>query len=313
MAGTKEATESLPGYICESPLASGSTLQNSVEGVNTSVLQDKATCYSRSNNMAYRYLEDSLATPSGDDVILPADTLVGDPGRWIASWIVDGTQTVVADTFAAANALPFDVTKEGLVVVLRGLTAVGDGGGGTFTVTTGLVPDNFDIMSFTGDKSPYQLSRVDNYRANSLGIIEGVPVAIVIAAPSTPVEVTQNFTYVVSGPWNKATPARVRWLGNRSSGFAARYSLNFTGTPGDKIQAAYYQSNFVFSGAEPSVVIGLDGSAYLSGSANLYGVTTNSELRLRVRNVTGARNITPIAGGFELYLDRLVSDLGQIL
>lgn len=299
MAGTKTATEALPGFICESPLSAGSTPQNSVEGISTKGLQDKATCYSRSNNMMYRFDEESTATASGDDVILPADIDVADPGRWLAGWISDSSQVVMSDTFTSLNALPFDVTKEGLVLVLKGLTAVNDGGGGTFTIATGLTPDGYDVLSFTGSKSPYQIRRVDKYIGSAYVLLLNAPVAIVLPTTAA-VEVTQELAVVANGPWDRPTTSRLRWTG-QDADFDIGYTLNFTGTPGDRIKASYTAIAVTTpTDADPIVEVDISGYASLTLAAKPVTGVTNTTYRMLVRNLTAGRNITPVFLGVTL-------------
>jgi hypothetical protein len=82
MAGTRNRTEGLVGLVCESALVAGSDLLNSVEGIDVSSIQDRATCYVRDVDTSYRWFQDSVDAPAPPSVILPAGQLVGTPGRW---------------------------------------------------------------------------------------------------------------------------------------------------------------------------------------------------------------------------------------
>lgn len=83
MSGTKTQTEGLPGFVTQSILAATTNLQNSLEGIDPTSLQDRATCYVRENAGIYRFFDTSLAVAASPTVIRPASLTALQPGRWI--------------------------------------------------------------------------------------------------------------------------------------------------------------------------------------------------------------------------------------
>ncbi len=79
MAGTKQAVEGLVGLVAQTVLTSASNEKNSLEGIDVSGLQDRATCYVREFLATYRYFDDSVLPVLFPFIVAPA---VG-PGRWI--------------------------------------------------------------------------------------------------------------------------------------------------------------------------------------------------------------------------------------
>jgi hypothetical protein len=81
MAGTQKITEVAGGLLTNFVLATdpGADVEQSLDGINVSGLQNGATCYVRSIDKEYRYFDASLAPPAPPLVVAP---LVG-PGRWI--------------------------------------------------------------------------------------------------------------------------------------------------------------------------------------------------------------------------------------
>lgn len=79
MAGTKEYVEAIGGFVAQTVLTASSDAKNSLEGIDVSGLQDRATCYVREFLATYRYFDDSVVAPAFPFVVAPADG----PGRWL--------------------------------------------------------------------------------------------------------------------------------------------------------------------------------------------------------------------------------------
>ncbi len=83
MAGTKTQTEGAPGFVTQSILAATTNLSNSLEGIDVTSLQDRATCFVRENGGLYRFVDTSLAVHSSPTVIRPAGLTAAQAGRWL--------------------------------------------------------------------------------------------------------------------------------------------------------------------------------------------------------------------------------------
>ena len=83
MAGTKTNTEGNVSLVCATEDIAGSSVLNSIEGIDVSSIQDRATCYERSGGLLFRFFEDSMAAPAAGSVIKPTGILLANPGRWL--------------------------------------------------------------------------------------------------------------------------------------------------------------------------------------------------------------------------------------
>lgn len=108
MAGTKLATEALVALVAETVLTAASDAKNSLEGIDVTGLQDRATCYVRGLLSTYRYFDSSVVAPAYPFVIAPA---VG-PGRWI----------LISTDLAPSGTLPFIQTTLAAEQVFGDLT-----------------------------------------------------------------------------------------------------------------------------------------------------------------------------------------------
>jgi len=291
MAGTQTTAEGLPSFRV-STILEGSAPQNSLEsGFSISNLQQGAQVWVDDEKSMFRWDEDSTATDDGATVVTP--TGVTGAGRFIkvGSPADVGASILLADTLAALNALPaFSATS----VFLRGLNAVGDGAGGVFAVITGGTAAAYDLIALSGVHVPKQIARLENFFAEAYLLLFDAGAAITIASPSTPVQVTQKLAVLAAGPWDQPNNYELRWLGRTTSEFFLSYTLNFTGTAGDRIQAKFGKnSSFVLI---PDPIVTLDASGY--GSLTLAQAPVflnfNATLSLSVQNLTAGRNITPV-------------------
>ena len=297
MAGTQTAAEGLPSFRV-STILEGSAPQNSLQsGFQINTLQQGALVWVDDDKATFRWDEASTATDDGATVVTP--TGVTGAGRFIkvGSPADVGAGIIQADTLAALNALPaFSATS----VFLRGLNAVGDGAGGVFAVITGGTAAEYDLIALNGVHVPKQIARLENFFAEAYLLLFDAGAAITIASPSTPVQVTQPLGALETGPWDQPNNYELRWLGRTASEFFLSYTLNFTGTAGDRIQAKFGKnSSFVLI---PDPIVTLDASGY--GSLTLAQapvfVNINDILSLYVQNLTAGRNITPTYFNFAL-------------
>lgn len=79
MAGTKQQVEGIAAFRASTLLATTSDRHKSLNGIDTTTLPDRSTCFVEENDQLYRYFQSSVAAESLPDVVAP---LKG-PGRWL--------------------------------------------------------------------------------------------------------------------------------------------------------------------------------------------------------------------------------------
>jgi len=158
MAGTQVETEGLPSFVCETPDEASSNIQNSVEGIQVSSLQDGALCYVRSSSREYRWFEDSLTAPAFPDVLIPDGQSVLVAGRWHIVPITNGGASF--NQFIQFNGVPLP-QEPSLNFVSPGFD-VSDDAGNTRTDVTILTDVPVDIGSANAEGSANELARADH-------------------------------------------------------------------------------------------------------------------------------------------------------
>ncbi len=83
MAGTRERTEGLAVLACATEDIAGSSVFNSVEGIDITAIADGTLCYVHDEDLSFRWRQDSVAAPAPNMVILPAQLNITDSGRWL--------------------------------------------------------------------------------------------------------------------------------------------------------------------------------------------------------------------------------------
>ena len=92
--------------------------QDSLEGINTNTLMDRALVSCAENNIIYQLRKDSVETPSLPDIVAP----VAGPGRWVSTAGVSGNTVIRSDwaldsasaayTFAPGSGPVYNITTE---------------------------------------------------------------------------------------------------------------------------------------------------------------------------------------------------------
>lgn len=93
--GTELEVEGLQAYRATSVLAGGSSLVNSLEGINTSMLVNGAMCFVSATGDVYRWDPTSTLTAVGSVVVLPNGQAPGTPGRWILETLSGEDRTII--------------------------------------------------------------------------------------------------------------------------------------------------------------------------------------------------------------------------
>jgi hypothetical protein len=106
MAGTKDRVEGLPGFGCQSILTTDAGgLINSLQGIDSSTLQDGALCYVRDTDAVYRFYDTSTAVHDGVTIVRPSDLTAGQAGRWL---LIEGGAVTNSRTAGYAQFLAVD-------------------------------------------------------------------------------------------------------------------------------------------------------------------------------------------------------------
>ena len=206
MAGTQLQVEGLPSYYASTLLASSSTPQNSLEGLDVATLPNRSECWAEDVEALYQWNQGSTATPDGSTVILPLNQDVGTPGRWflVQSGDVPGAGSVViADSLSDLDSKAAFTAQ---TAILRGLNAVDDLGGGTFRVLDvgGLTSDDEDILDLSGVHSPKQLVRQDNWYGFGINqALDGTTTTITATNTLTPF--ANTFFDFTANAWTNAS------------------------------------------------------------------------------------------------------------
>lgn len=83
MAGTEIQVENLQAFRATSVLASGSSLVNSLEGLQSNMLVNGALCYISSTGDVFRWDPASTLAAVTNVVVLPSGQAPATPGRWV--------------------------------------------------------------------------------------------------------------------------------------------------------------------------------------------------------------------------------------
>lgn len=105
--GTELEAEGLQGFRVTSVLAGGSTLVNSLEGLNVPMLVNGALAYVSATGDVYRWNSASTLAAVGTVVVLPNGQAPATPGRWILETPGNSVESLaVTDTGVQQNWVP---------------------------------------------------------------------------------------------------------------------------------------------------------------------------------------------------------------